>query len=73
MRYSRTIKRDNHGRTATPYGLIALAGFSGEFGVIMLLYLKHAWEAQLAAGESGEVVLVNAIREVPSCACGRRR
>jgi Cu(I)/Ag(I) efflux system membrane protein CusA/SilA len=30
-------------------GFIALAGVSAEFGVIMLLYLKHAWEARLAA------------------------
>ena len=36
---------------ATAVGFIALAGVSAEFGVIMLLYLKHAWERRLAAGE----------------------
>ena len=30
-------------------GFIALAGVAAEFGVIMLLYLKQAWEARLAA------------------------
>ncbi len=44
-------------------GFIALAGVSAEFGVIMLLYLKQAWEARLAAGKSGEADLVDAIRE----------
>jgi Cu(I)/Ag(I) efflux system membrane protein CusA/SilA len=44
-------------------GFIALAGVSAEFGVIMLLYLKHAWEARLAEGKESEVDLVDAIRE----------
>jgi Cu(I)/Ag(I) efflux system membrane protein CusA/SilA len=44
-------------------GFIALAGVSAEFGVIMLLYLKQAWEARLAAGRNGETDLVDAIRE----------
>ena len=44
-------------------GFIALAGVSAEFGVIMLLYLKQAWEARLAAGRAGEADLVDAIRE----------
>jgi Cu(I)/Ag(I) efflux system membrane protein CusA/SilA len=49
---------------ATAVGFIALAGVSAEFGVIMLLYLKHAWERRLAAGEPAEVsTLVAAIRE----------
>jgi Cu(I)/Ag(I) efflux system membrane protein CusA/SilA len=30
---------------ASGVGFIALAGVAAEFGVIMLLYLKHAWEA----------------------------
>ena len=44
-------------------GFIALAGVSAEFGVIMLLYLKQAWEARLAAGRDSEAELVEAIRE----------
>jgi copper/silver efflux system protein len=43
-------------------GFIALAGVSAEFGVIMLLYLKHAWEPRLAAGTAGESDLLDAIR-----------
>ena len=44
-------------------GFIALAGVSAEFGVIMLLYLKHAWEARLAAGQTDDAALLDAIRE----------
>jgi Cu(I)/Ag(I) efflux system membrane protein CusA/SilA len=44
-------------------GFIALAGVSAEFGVIMLLYLKHAWEASAARGERGEQALLDAITE----------
>ena len=49
---------------ATAVGFIALAGVSAEFGVIMLLYLKQAWEHRLAAGEpANESTLLAAIRE----------
>src|SRR5471032_9509 len=48
---------------ASGVGFIALAGVSAEFGVIMLLYLKHAWEARLAKGACGETDLLDAIRE----------
>ncbi|MES2256866.1 MAG: efflux RND transporter permease subunit [Pseudomonadota bacterium] len=48
---------------ASGVGFIALAGVSAEFGVIMLLYLKHAWEARLAKGSPGEADLLDAIRE----------
>ncbi|MYM95888.1 efflux RND transporter permease subunit [Duganella vulcania] len=48
---------------ASGVGFIALAGVSAEFGVIMLLYLKHAWEARLAQGTPGEAELLDAIRE----------
>ncbi|MBS1209665.1 MAG: heavy metal efflux pump, CzcA family, partial [Proteobacteria bacterium] len=44
-------------------GFIALAGVSAEFGVIMLLYLKHAWEERLAKGMSDSEALLDAIRE----------
>jgi Cu(I)/Ag(I) efflux system membrane protein CusA/SilA len=48
---------------ASGVGFIALAGVSAEFGVIMLLYLKHAWERRLAKGTPGEAELLDAIRE----------
>jgi len=48
---------------ATGIGFIALAGVAAEFGVIMLLYLKHAWEARTAAGRGGQADLLDAIRE----------
>jgi len=44
-------------------GFIALAGVSAEFGVIMLLYLKTAWEARLGDGHGTEPDLLDAIRE----------
>jgi len=44
-------------------GFIALAGVAAEFGVIMLLYLKQAWEPRLAAGNATEDGLLDAIRE----------
>jgi Cu(I)/Ag(I) efflux system membrane protein CusA/SilA len=34
-------------------GFLALAGVSAEFGVIMLLYLKHAWERSGQRDEAG--------------------
>ncbi|WP_159017252.1 efflux RND transporter permease subunit [Cognatiluteimonas profundi] len=49
---------------ATLIGFIAMAGVAAEFGIIMLLYLRHAWEKQLAANpQSGEAELDAAIRE----------
>ncbi|MDO9219010.1 MAG: efflux RND transporter permease subunit, partial [Lacisediminimonas sp.] len=44
-------------------GFIALAGVSAEFGVIMLLYLKQAWDARVAQGKASEDDLLDAIRE----------
>jgi len=49
---------------ASAVGFIALAGVSAEFGVIMLLYLRHAWDARLASGQPPSFDLLNdAIRE----------
>jgi Cu(I)/Ag(I) efflux system membrane protein CusA/SilA len=48
---------------ASGVGFIALAGVSAEFGVIMLLYLKQAWEARVAKGNVSEADLLDAIRE----------
>ncbi|MEQ1597190.1 MAG: efflux RND transporter permease subunit [Casimicrobium sp.] len=44
-------------------GFIALAGVSAEFGVIMLLYLKHAWDERVAQGKTSNEDLLDAIRE----------
>ena len=44
-------------------GFIALAGVAAEFGVIMLLYLKQAWEARRARGQGDEKDLLDAIRD----------
>lgn len=44
-------------------GFIALAGVAAEFGVIMLLYLRHAWDERLARGQHAEADLKDAIRE----------
>ena len=49
---------------ATAVGFIALAGVAAEFGVVMLIYLRHAWEARLAAGApASETTLREAIEE----------
>lgn len=49
---------------ATMIGFIALGGVAAEFGVIMLLYLRHAWERRLAAGEPETLATLEAaIRE----------
>jgi Cu(I)/Ag(I) efflux system membrane protein CusA/SilA len=48
---------------ATAVGFIALAGVAAEFGVVMLIYLKHAWEERLAAGQPESMeTLYEAIR-----------
>jgi Cu(I)/Ag(I) efflux system membrane protein CusA/SilA len=49
---------------ASAVGFIALAGVASEFGVVMLIYLKHAWERRIASGASlDEETLLNALRE----------
>ncbi len=55
---------------ATGVGFIALAGVSAEFGVVMLIYLRHALEARMAQGgpqSQSQVpsrqLLLDAIRE----------
>ncbi|HKT72084.1 MAG TPA: efflux RND transporter permease subunit [Steroidobacteraceae bacterium] len=49
---------------ATAVGFIALAGVAAEFGVVMLLYLKHAMAARVDAGqELTPAVLDEAIRD----------
>jgi len=49
---------------ASVVGFIALAGVAAEFGVIMLVYLKQAWEMRLASGIAlTRELLDDAIRE----------
>jgi len=48
---------------ATAVGFIALAGVSAEFGVIMLLYLKQAWQRRIELGATTQEDLLNAIQE----------
>ncbi|MEP7242611.1 MAG: CusA/CzcA family heavy metal efflux RND transporter, partial [Gammaproteobacteria bacterium] len=49
---------------ATAVGFIALAGVAAEFGVVMLIYLKQAWEQRLASGRPPTLALLDeAIRE----------
>jgi Cu(I)/Ag(I) efflux system membrane protein CusA/SilA len=49
---------------ATAVGFIALAGVAAEFGVVMLIYLKQAWEERLADGlVPTRALLDEAIRE----------
>jgi Cu(I)/Ag(I) efflux system membrane protein CusA/SilA len=48
---------------ASGVGFIALAGVAAEFGVVMLLYLKQAWEERARAGRTEEADLLDAIRD----------
>ncbi|TAK90240.1 MAG: efflux RND transporter permease subunit [Burkholderiaceae bacterium] len=48
---------------ASGVGFIALAGVAAEFGVIMLLYLKNAWNDKEDQGRTQEADLLDAIRE----------
>ncbi len=48
---------------ASVVGFIALAGVAAEFGVIMLIYLKQAWQSRLDEGENSNANLLDAIRE----------
>ncbi|MFA9438997.1 efflux RND transporter permease subunit [Uliginosibacterium sp. sgz301328] len=53
-----------HMSVATGVGFIALGGVSAEFGVIMLLYLKHALEARTPQGQAPTLAMVlDALRE----------
>lgn len=48
---------------ASVVGFIALAGVAAEFGVIMLLYLKQAWQKRLDEQKDTEADLLDAIAE----------
>ena len=49
---------------ATAVGFIALAGVAAEFGVVMLIYLRNAWEERVKSGvPATEADLMDAIEE----------
>jgi Cu(I)/Ag(I) efflux system membrane protein CusA/SilA len=54
---------DYNWSVATAIGFIALAGVAAETGVIMLIYLDHAWDARRLAGRRSLVDLYAAIME----------
>ncbi|HSX62603.1 MAG TPA: efflux RND transporter permease subunit, partial [Tahibacter sp.] len=45
---------------ATLIGFIALAGVAAEFGIIMVLYLRQAWDQRIAAGEPADLETLDA-------------
>jgi Cu(I)/Ag(I) efflux system membrane protein CusA/SilA len=47
---------------ASAVGFIALAGVAAEFGVIMLLFLRQAWDEEIRRGNVGSDDLLAAIR-----------
>jgi len=53
----------HHLSIASAVGFIALGGVAAEFGVIMLIYLKHAWEPRATSPGASEADLVAAIGE----------
>ncbi|MCU0805342.1 MAG: efflux RND transporter permease subunit [Burkholderiales bacterium] len=48
---------------ASAVGFIGLAGVAAEFGIVMIVYLKQAWEERIAAGQVSDAALRDAIRE----------
>ena len=54
---------DYHWSVATAIGFVALAGVAAETGVIMLIYLRHAWADQVRAGRETLEGLHDAIIE----------
>jgi Cu(I)/Ag(I) efflux system membrane protein CusA/SilA len=48
---------------AVAIGFIALAGVAAETGVVMLIYLDHAWKARVAAGRLTARDLYEAVME----------
>ena len=48
---------------AVVIGFIALAGLTAEFGVVMVLYLRHAWQRRIDAGALTYAALDDAIHE----------
>ena len=65
----------HHMSVATAVGFIALAGVAAEFGVVMLLYLKQAWDARLREGELAATSDAARARSAKArcCGCARKR
>ena len=61
-----------HMSVAVWVGLIALAGLDAETGVVMLLYLDHAWEKFRARADEPMDDLRAAITKARCSACARR-
>jgi Cu(I)/Ag(I) efflux system membrane protein CusA/SilA len=62
-----------HMSVATGTGFIALAGVAAEFGVVMLMYLRHAIEAHRNCPvNSHRKVLMKPSIMVPYCVSGRK-
>ena len=64
-----------HMSVATGTGFIALAGVAAEFGVVMLMYLRHAIEAHRncpVKRRSHRKVLMKPSIMVPYCVSGRK-
>ncbi|RJF92022.1 efflux RND transporter permease subunit [Noviherbaspirillum saxi] len=53
----------HHLSVAGSVGFIALAGVAAEFGVVMLLYIKNAWEEKRMRGLVSDADLLDAIRD----------
>ena len=51
----------HHLSVASAVGFIALAGVAAEFGVIMVLYLRRAWDASISSGKTTDADLLAAI------------
>jgi Cu(I)/Ag(I) efflux system membrane protein CusA/SilA len=54
---------DYNWSVAVAIGFIALAGVAAETGVVMLIYLDHAWKERAAAGRRSLHDLYNAVME----------
>ena len=54
---------DHNVSVASAVGFIGLAGVVAEFGIVMLVYLKQAWDERIARGETTEAALLDAIRD----------
>ena len=54
---------DHNVSVASAVGFIGLAGVVAEFGIVMLVYLKQAWDERVARGETSESALLEAIRD----------
>jgi Cu(I)/Ag(I) efflux system membrane protein CusA/SilA len=54
---------DHNVSVASAVGFIGLAGVVAEFGIVMLVYLKQAWDERIARGEKSEAALLDAIRD----------